>query len=79
MSRSQESRRDWRISAILLIVWIVALFLLTAERDDIPVSMLAMATVFFVLLIPSMNDLVRSIERRTLGQGADPDRDPTER
>ena len=57
------SRRDWRISATLLGVWIVALAMISAGNNDIPLSMLAMATVFFVLLIPAMNDLVRNIEQ----------------
>jgi hypothetical protein len=33
--------------------------------------MIAMATVFFIILIPSMNDLVRTIERRVAGEGRD--------
>jgi hypothetical protein len=34
----------------------------------IPLPMLFMATVFFVLLIPAMNDLVRGIERYSTGR-----------
>ena len=68
MSGPAENRRDWRISAVLLATWVVALVLVAVRRDDIPVSMLAMATVFFVLLIPAMNDLVRSIERYAFGR-----------
>ena len=71
MSRAPEQRRDWRVSAILLVTWIVALILVSTRRDDIPVSMLAMATAFFILLIPAMNDLVRTIERIALGRNAD--------
>jgi len=33
--------------------------------------MIAMATVFFVILIPAMNDLVRSLERRIGGNTGD--------
>lgn len=65
------SRRDWRISATLLCVWFFALAIISAGNNDIPLSMLVMATVFFVLLIPAMNDLVRSIEQyvaRNYGQ-----------
>lgn len=61
---SLPGRRDWRISATLLAVWAVALVFLAGRRQDIPLAMVAMATVFFILLIPSMNDLVRSIEER---------------
>jgi len=47
----------------LLCVWLIALALISAGNNDIPLSMLVMATVFFVLLIPAMNDLVRNIEQ----------------
>lgn len=47
----------------MLAVWIIALVLLSGRDIDIPRSMLVIATIFFVLLIPAMNDLVRSIER----------------
>jgi len=70
MQKTQPEKRDWKISAILLAVWIVALIFIASERDDIPLSMIAMATVFFVILIPAMNDLVRSIERRVSGDSA---------
>ena len=68
MQESRPEKRDWKISAILLAVWIVALIFIAGKRDDIPLSMIAMATVFFVILIPAMNDLVRSIERRVSGE-----------
>lgn len=57
-------KRDWRISATLLAVWIVALIFIAGNRDDIPLSMIGIATVFFIILIPAMNDIVRNIERR---------------
>jgi hypothetical protein len=59
----ETGTRDWRVSATLLAVWILALFIISRRNDDIPLSMLAIATVFFVMLIPAMNDLVRSIEK----------------
>ena len=68
MQESRPEKRDWKISAILLAVWVVALIFIAGKRDDIPLSMIAMATVFFVILIPAMNDLVRSIERRVSGE-----------
>ena len=36
---------------------------LARSETAIPVSMLVIGTVFFVILIPSMNDLVSSLER----------------
>ena len=76
---SSENSRDWRISVILLVIWFVAVYLLWQGRGDIPFSMLALATIFFVLLVPTMNDLVRSIERYALGRHADTERDHTTR
>ena len=63
-----DSKRDWRISITLGAVWLVALVFVGSSDFDIPVSMLAVATIFFVLLIPAMNDLVRSIERISKGR-----------
>jgi hypothetical protein len=68
MKAQQPEKRDWRISATLLAVWVIALFFVARERDDIPLSMIAMATIFFVILIPAMNDMVRSIERYVIGK-----------
>ena len=66
-----REKRDWRISAILLGIWMMALAIVVYRDIDIPASMMAMATVFFVLLIPAMNDMVRSIERYATGESAD--------
>jgi hypothetical protein len=76
MAETGEKRRDWRISAILLSTWVAALILFGVRRTDIPWSMLALATVFFVLLIPAMNDLVRSIERYAFGRNSNTAGDP---
>ena len=62
-SGNSEDKRDWRVSATLGAVWFIALAVIWNSRIEIPASMLLLATVFFVLLIPAMNDLVRSIER----------------
>ena len=73
MRDEDSDRRDWRVSAVLLAVWVVALIIVAGRRDDIPLSMIAMATLFFVILIPSMNDLVRSLEKR-IGSDSGDDR-----
>lgn len=67
MHKNKNGRRDWKISATLLGVWGLALFVISGRSDTIPFSMLAIATVFFVLLIPAMNDIVRSIEKSFAG------------
>jgi hypothetical protein len=63
-----ERKRDWRISVTLGAVWFTALVIVWKTGVEIPGSMLLLATVFFVLLIPAMNDLVRSIERYSAGR-----------
>jgi len=58
-----EKKRDWKVSAILSVIWVVAILIARQRGIGIPDSMLAIATVFFFLLIPAMNDLVAAIER----------------
>ncbi len=63
----QEHPRDWRVSLILAAIWTIALILVVNSELEIPVSMLVIATAFFVFLIPAMNDLVHTAERLTRG------------
>ena len=50
-SRSDTPRRrDWRVSALLLVIWVVALAAITWRGTEIPLSMLIIGTVFFVVL-----------------------------
>lgn len=65
--RLPASKRDWRISLVLLSVWLFALVIIVSREHRIPVSMLVVSSIFFVLLLPAMNDLVRSIERLVAG------------
>lgn len=62
-SGDNPAKRDWRISVVLLAIWLAAVAFVTSGDSDIPPSMLAIGTVFFVILIPAMNDLVSSIDR----------------
>ena len=79
MSQDPGNRRDWRVSAILLVIWTVSVTFLKVSRDEIPVSMLAIASLFFVFLIPAMNDLVRSIERYAFGRDTEDGQDSSTR
>ena len=71
MAADKNEKRDWRISVILLTIWAVAMFFIWRQQSDIPLSMLAIASIFFVFLIPAMNDLVRSIEKWAFGSPDD--------
>jgi len=59
-----DQKRDWRVSAILLAIWMAGVAYIIARDTGIPTSMLVISSAFFIFLIPAMNDLVRSIERR---------------
>ena len=73
-----SKKRDWRISATLLAVWLVALLAISGGESDIPRSMLVIATIFFVMLIPAMNDLVSSMDRRRRAGRREPEADELE-
>lgn len=62
-SRDQPRQGDWISSVILVAIWFLGLFIISETRPGIPKSMLAIGTVFFILLIPAMKELVRTIER----------------
>lgn len=57
-------RTDRLISVILLAIWGLGLMVIVRVRPEIPRSMLLIGTVFFVVLIPAMKELVKVIERR---------------
>jgi hypothetical protein len=57
-------RADRLISVILVVIWGLGLLVIIRVRPDIPRSMLLIGTVFFIVLIPAMKELVRAIERR---------------
>ena len=59
-----ERLHDGVISAILAAIWIVAALLVHRSNSEIPVSMLIIGTIFFIMLVPSMKELVKVIDRR---------------
>lgn len=77
-NRQSTKKRDWRISATLLAVWLLALLAISSGESDIPRSMLVIATIFFVMLIPAMNDLVSSMDKRSRAGRTEPESDELE-
>ena len=57
-------RGDLGVTVVLIIIWVAGLAFVTARRPEIPRSMLLIGTIFFIVLIPAMKDLVRTIEKR---------------
>ena len=71
--KTGKKKKDWGIAAILLTIWVIALWLVAGRNNQIPMSMYAIATLFFVILIPAMSDLVRTMEKHAYGRNVDPD------
>lgn len=66
-------KNDAAISIILLAIWAGAMFLVLSNGNRIPLSMLGLATVFFILLLPAMRDLVRAMEKYAYGANKESD------
>ena len=63
-NEERPRRSNWLTSTILIVIWVSGLMLVTKISPEIPTSMLMLGTIFFIVLIPAMNELVNSIERR---------------
>jgi hypothetical protein len=57
-----NSQKDRAVSWILATIWFGAVLLVMVIRDDVPVYLLAIGTLFFLMLLPSMRELVRNVE-----------------
>lgn len=66
-------KSDAAISIVLVSVWAIAIFLVTRGRSEIPVSMLVIASLFFVLLIPAMRELVKTLDRLAFDRDDEPE------
>ena len=60
----RERFHDRLISLLLAAIWIAAALLVHHSNTDIPTSMLLIGTVFFIMLVPAMKELVKIIDRR---------------
>lgn len=58
-----QQKPDWAVGVVLIAIWCCGIYLVTRFSPEIPVSMLIVGTVFFIVLIPAMKELVRTIER----------------
>ncbi len=59
-----ERFHDRLISLLLAAIWIAAAFGVHRSNAEIPTSMLLIGTVFFIMLVPAMKELVKIIDRR---------------
>jgi hypothetical protein len=60
----RERFHDRVLSLLLAAIWIVAAFLAYRSDTGISATMLAIGTVFFIMLVPAMIELVKIIDRR---------------
>lgn len=63
-SGSRDRLHDRIISLLLAAIWICAAIFVYRSDSGIPHSMLIIATIFFIMLVPAMKELVRVIDRR---------------
>ncbi len=54
---------DGFISWILIAIWLGGLILIRSLREDIPLMMLLIGTAFFIILIPAMKEITRTLDR----------------
>ena len=65
---ARERFHDRMISLVLAAIWIGAALFVRKSDAEIPASMLLIGTVFFIMLMPAMRELVKIIDRRVRGQ-----------
>jgi hypothetical protein len=65
---ARERFHDRMISLLLAAIWIGAALFVRNSDAEIPASMLLIGTVFFIMLMPAMKELVKIIDRRVRGQ-----------
>ena len=63
-SNARERFHDRVISLLLAAIWLVAVLMVRHSSPEIPTSMLFIGTVFFIILMPAMKELVKIIDRR---------------
>jgi len=60
----EETRKnDGAIAWILAAIWLGGVVFVRVTREDIPLTMLVIGTAFFVVLIPTMKEVARSLDR----------------
>jgi len=65
---ARERFHDRVISILLASIWVVAALIVRQSNPEIPTRMLLIGTVFFILLVPAMKELVKVVDRRVRAQ-----------
>lgn len=61
---ARERFHDRVISLLLAAIWIVTAWFVWQSDTAIPESMLILATLFFLMLVPAMKELVKILDKR---------------
>ena len=61
---ARERFHDRMITMVLAAIWIAAALFVRKSDAEVPASMLLIGTVFFIMLMPAMKELVKIIDRR---------------
>ena len=64
----RERFHDRMISLLLAVIWILAALFVWESDAEIPASMLLIGTVFFIMLVPAMKELVKVLDKRVRAQ-----------
>ncbi len=67
-SGARERFHDRMISLLLAAIWILAAFFVWESDAEIPASMLLIGTIFFIMLVPAMKELVKILDKRVRAQ-----------
>ena len=67
-SGARERFHDRMISLLLAAIWILAAFFVWENDAEIPASMLLIGTIFFIMLVPAMKELVKILDKRVRAQ-----------
>ena len=70
-SKGTTTRERWhdRMTSLLLAaIWVFAAILVWRSDTEIPASMLLVGTVFFIMLVPAMKELVKVLDKLLRGQ-----------
>lgn len=61
---ARERLHDRVISLLLAVIWVAAAVFVYRSNSEIPMSMLIIGTIFFIMLVPAMKELVKIIDKR---------------
>lgn len=67
-SGARERFHDRMISLLLAAIWFLAALFVWQSNAGIPASMLLIGTIFFIMLVPAMKELVKILHKRVRAQ-----------